>query len=155
MSKGNAMGKNEPNVTSPLRDGQSTNLDNPGGVDPGLMLNLLKTVQEINLKVNRLGAAMPSDSRKRKSRSGRTVETPQEYKERVGVDREVVAIALLVKGETCVSEVAKAVGVYRHTLAKSPQFKCYQALLGTLRAGGSVLSFVNSQGVRPESDDDE
>ena len=120
----------------------STEIQNPAALS--IILERLNAIEE----------RLKPPPKARLTRTGKIWETAEEYKERVGVSREVVAIGLLISGVTKNHLVADTIGVHRYSLTKAPEFARYRALIGTLQAGGSVLSFVNGQGVREESDDE-
>ena len=123
-------------------DNASTEIQNPAALS--IILERLNAIEE----------RLKPSPKARLTRTGKIWETAEEYKERVGVSREVVAIGLLISGVTKNHLVADTIGVHRYSLTKAPEFARYRALIGTLQAGGSVLSFVNGQGVREESDDE-
>jgi hypothetical protein len=123
-------------------DNASTEIQNPAALS--IILERLNAIEE----------RLKPPPKARLTRTGKIWETAEEYKERVGVSREVVAIGLLISGVTKNHLVADTIGVHRYSLTKAPEFARYRALIGTLQAGGSVLSFVNGQGVREESDDE-
>lgn len=122
---------------------ESTEIQNPDAL--AAILERLNAIEE----------RLKPPPKARLTRTGKIQETPEEYRERVGASREVVAIGLLISGVTAHGIIAETIGVHRYSLTKSPEFARYRALLGTLRSGGSVLSFVNSSGVREDDSDDE
>jgi hypothetical protein len=122
---------------------ESTKIQNPDALS--VILERLAKIEE----------KLQPPKKARLTRTGKVWETQEEYMERVGVSREVVAIGLLISGVTKNYLVADTIGVHRYSLTKAPEFARYRALLGTLQAGGSVLSFVNSSGVREDESDDE
>ena len=133
---------NVPNSTGQCPVASTENQDKPALT---LILERLAAIE----------ARLQVPKKPRLTRSGKIQETPEEYQDRVGVSREVVAIGLLISGVTAHGVIANTIGVHRYSLTKAPEFARYRAMLGTLRSGGSVLSFINGYGVREESDDDE
>lgn len=98
---------------------------------------------------SKLGASPPAA---KTTRAGRVFLSDSEYEEKYGVPRQTMAVALVMCGETRISNIADRLLVHRVTLAKGAAFKVFRKYLGVLQSRNGVLSMTDEDLRSPEDE---